>query len=405
MELLPQHRNTSVTETRVMQNLGYFALAARPGAYSLALKAGPSSDTFRLRNAYVGLASWTPKNVKHSVSLRKGKRSSDVFLKTFGKKRGISEGQTGDSDLPTVHIFSVASGHAYERLVGVMLTSVRKHTDCQVHVWMLDQFLSPSFKNVQIPALSKSLNFEYHFVSYKWPSWLMEEGGEQIGIRGDKQRLIWAYKILFLDVLFPLHVDRIIFLDSDIVVRADIRELWEMDMEGHAYGFVPFCRGTYDDPVTHRPIPRANNATIGYRFWESGFWKSHLGDTPYHISALFVVDLVEFRRQSLGDTLRSTYQGLGRGEDSLSNLDQDLPNYVQMNEPIFSLPQEWLWCESWCSDEVKPLAKAIDLCQNPQTKEPKMEMAKRVIAEWEAHDAFRESVVGAGDGVSQKQEL
>ncbi len=33
----------------------------------------------------------------------------------------------------------------------------------------------------------------------------------------DKQRIIWAYKILFLDVLFPLSVDRIIFVDSDQV--------------------------------------------------------------------------------------------------------------------------------------------------------------------------------------------
>ncbi|CAN0086816.1 unnamed protein product, partial [Ectocarpus sp. 8 AP-2014] len=34
--------------------------------------------------------------------------------------------------------------------------------------------------------------------------------------------------------------------------------------------------------------------------------------------------------------------------------------------PIFSLPQEWLWCESWCSDGSKAEAKTIDLCNNPQ---------------------------------------
>lgn len=33
----------------------------------------------------------------------------------------------------------------------------------------------------------------------------------------EKQRIIWAYKILFLDVLFPLSVERIIFVDSDQV--------------------------------------------------------------------------------------------------------------------------------------------------------------------------------------------
>lgn len=41
------------------------------------------------------------------------------------------------------------------------------------------------------------------------------------------------------------------------------------------------------------------------------------------------------------------------------------------------------WCETWCSLETKPQAKTIDLCQNPLTKEPKIVMAKRIIAEWQ----------------------
>ena len=51
---------------------------------------------------------------------------------------------------------------------------------------------------------------------------------------------------------------------------------------------------------------------------------------------------------------------------------QDLPNYAQHTVPIFSLPQEWLWCESWCGNATKSRAKTIDLCNNPMTKEPKL---------------------------------
>ena len=29
--------------------------------------------------------------------------------------------------------------------------------------------------------------------------------------------------------------------------------------------------------------------------------------------------------------------------------------------PMKSLPQEWLWCETWCDDASKPAAKTIDL--------------------------------------------
>jgi UDP-glucose:glycoprotein glucosyltransferase len=82
----------------------------------------------------------------------------------------------------------------------------------------------------------------------------------------------------------------------------------------------------------------------------------------------------------VGDHLRAVYQQLSADSSSLSNLDQDLPNYAQDMIKIHSLPQEWLWCESWCSDETKATAKTIDLCNNPEHKEPKLSMAKRIIS-------------------------
>jgi hypothetical protein len=53
---------------------------------------------------------------------------------------------------------------------------------------------------------------------------------------------------------------------------------------------------------------------------------------------------------------------------------------------IHSLPQEWLWCETWCSDESKPSAKTIDLCNNPLTKAPKLDNAVRIVDEWTDYD-------------------
>ncbi|CAM9739318.1 unnamed protein product, partial [Hapterophycus canaliculatus] len=67
-----------------------------------------------------------------------------------------------------------------------------------------------------------------------------------------------------------------------------------------------------------------------YQFWRGGFWQTHLMGRPYHISALYVVDLKTFRRMAVGDTLRSIYNSLSQDPNSLSNLDQDLPNYAQV---------------------------------------------------------------------------
>lgn len=144
------------------------------------------------------------------------------------------------------------------------------------------------------------------------------------------------YKILFLDVLFPLNVKKIIYVDADQVVRADLKELRDMDLkvplpflplhpsmvtsslQGAPYGYTPFCSG-----------PDMNPTTKGFRFWAGGYWEGHLQGRPYHISALYVVDVDRLRREGVADNIRATYDSLSRDPGSLANLDQDLPNVLQ----------------------------------------------------------------------------
>ena len=124
----------------------------------------------------------------------------------------------------------------------------------------------------------------------------------------------------------------------------------------------------------------------GFRFWKTGYWANYLKGLPYHISALYVVDLKRFREIAAGDRLRQQYHTLSADPHSLSNLDQDLPNHMQSMIPIHSLPQEWLWCETWCSDESFKEARTVDLCNNPLTKEPKLSRARRQLPEWTVYD-------------------
>ncbi|KAG6517190.1 hypothetical protein ZIOFF_020570 [Zingiber officinale] len=264
----------------------------------------------------------------------------------------------------TINIFSVASGHLYERFLKIMILSVLKNTQRPVKFWFIKNYLSPQFKDV-IPHMAQEYGFQYELITYKWPTWLHKQK--------EKQRIIWAYKILFLDVIFPLSLKKVIFVDADQVVRADMGDLYDMDLKGRPLAYTPFCDN--------------NKEMDGYRFWRQGFWRDHLRGKPYHISALYVVDLMKLRQTAAGDTLRVYYETLSKDPNSLSNLDQDLPNYAQHTVPIFSLPQEWLWCESWCGNSTKARAKTIDLCNNPMTKEPKLQGAKRIVPEWVDLDA------------------
>ena len=104
-----------------------------------------------------------------------------------------------------------------------MMLSVSKRVSMPVKFWLFENFLSPRFK-VIAAIMAEEYGFEVGYVTYKWPEWLIQQT--------QKQRIIWGYKILFLDVLFPLNVKKVIYVDADQVMRADLAELWKTDLKG-----------------------------------------------------------------------------------------------------------------------------------------------------------------------------
>lgn len=395
--LLGTDNNLHFDDTIIMANLGYFQFKAQPGFWKINLKPGRSEKIFTLDsvgglghvptpgddNCEVALLSFQGKTLFPRLSRKPGHEEDEVLdlgptprsaMDYVSKGLNFASGVlssvgVGTKGSPTtekhadINIFSVASGHLYERMLNIMMVSVMRHTNHSVKFWFIEQFLSPSFKTF-LPHLAEEYGFSYEMVTYKWPHWLR---GQR-----EKQREIWGYKILFLDVLFPLSLDKVIFVDADQIVRTDLYDLVSLDLEGAPYGFTPMCD--------------SREEMEGFRFWKQGYWKNYLKGLPYHISALYVVDLNRFRALAAGDRLRGQYHTLSADPNSLSNLDQDLPNHMQHVIPIKSLPQDWLWCETWCSDEALGTARTIDLCNNPMTKEPKLDRARRQVPEWTTYD-------------------
>lgn len=367
--------------TLVMKTVGYWQLRSGPGVWQLEISQNTRGAEIydmiegTIRDGHIishelivphkimAMKDFLSRMQVVLVQRKKGYENAELLVANDeSEKKDVDE---------KVHIFSLATGHLYERFLKIMMLSVTKRTSAKLKFWLFENFLSPSFKESAL-AMAERIGCEVEFVTYKWPEWLRAQK--------DKQRIIWGYKILFLDVLFPLDLKKIIYVDADQVVRGDLKELWDMDLDGAPYGYTPMCE--------------SREETKGYQFWREGFWPSHLRGKPYHISALYVVDLQRFRRELVGDQLRAVYQQLTVDPNNLSNLDQDLPNYTQHQIKIFSLPQDWLWCETWCSEESKQTAKTIDLCNNPQNKEAKVSMAKRIIDGELFHESWEELDAG-----------
>lgn len=69
------------------------------------------------------------------------------------------------------------------------------------------------------------------------------------------------------------------------------------------------------------------------------------------------------------------------------------------------MPQEWLWCETWCDDDSKKKAKTIDLCNNPKTKEPKLTGARRIVKEWQDYDDELKKMLDEWEILEGKQSI
>ncbi|ELU41219.1 UDP-glucose:glycoprotein glucosyltransferase, putative [Rhizoctonia solani AG-1 IA] len=311
-------------DTQVVANLGYFQFRTGPGAFRLEIRPGRGRDVYTIESAgnegwnsghvnatgtEITLTSFEGHTIYPRLNRKPGMESADVLAEPEKEESIWSRSLWGskptdvvsESKQADINIFTVASGLLYEEF---------------------------------IPHLAEKYGFQYELVTYKWPSWLRAQK--------EKQRVIWAYKILFLDVLFPMDLKKVIFVDADQIVRTDLKELVDLDLQGAPYGYTPMG----DD----------NEAMEGFRFWKQGYWKDALRGKPYHIR------------------LRGQYQALSADPNSLANLDQ--------------------------GDSARfDRAKTIDLCQNPLTKEPKLARARQ-IPEWTSYDneiaEFARSLVDSG---------
>lgn len=74
-------------------------------------------------------------------------KSSNIWNKVYNWAVGGDQNtnQTAKTNAE-INIFSVASGHLYERFLRIMILSVMKQTKSTVKFWFIENFLSPLFK-------------------------------------------------------------------------------------------------------------------------------------------------------------------------------------------------------------------------------------------------------------------
>lgn len=129
---------------------------------------------------------------------------------------------------------------------------------------------------------------------------------------------------IYLEKLLPQDVDKVIYLDADTLILSDLKELYNIDLEGYVYGMV-------------QDISCLADVVTIYNY-ENG----------YYNSGVILMDLKMSRKKKISENLEKFYlENLDKFDFSKSERrkaflypDQDLINVV-MDNKIKELPPKW----------------------------------------------------------------
>lgn len=108
----------------------------------------------------------------------------------------------------------------------------------EIHVYIFENPLSDENKK-KILDLADSYNRNVYFIP-------MPDVNKEQNLGLKDVRAGWffnSYMKLYLDELLPTDVERVLYLDSDILITDDLTELWTVDMQGYCAAGVIDCLG------------------------------------------------------------------------------------------------------------------------------------------------------------------
>lgn len=155
LELSHHGNDTVISDTVVMNNRGYFQLRGKMGLFDISVS--EDSEGYQLLNKKEPIESkqvylWN--NFDETVRLKMGKQEKKpqkepgMFEKIgsafFGKRKTTLNSLAEEEE--EINVFSLASGHLYERFIKIMMRSVSMSASKKVHFWLIENFLSPQFK-------------------------------------------------------------------------------------------------------------------------------------------------------------------------------------------------------------------------------------------------------------------
>lgn len=166
--------------------------------------------------------------------------------------------------------FILSSDNNYAQHLGVALYSILDHNrdEEEVNIFVVDNDIKDENRQKLLQLEQQFHNAHLHFIAFgKWRDSLQLNMAWNISIS--------SYARLFVASMLPESVERVIYMDCDMVVTSSLRELWHTDMQGLVIAAVQ------DD------MPTRYKSAVGLNPTE-----------PYFNAGLLLIDLKKWREQN-----------------------------------------------------------------------------------------------------------
>lgn len=211
-------------------------------------------------------------------------KKTDVMKEHLASKKSLNVLNTKDD----VYV-CFSSDYNYSVYLSVAIKSLLENSDfaTKYHILILDDGISAEDKKILSNMVSKYANSEIIFVEVS--QYVTDKIKEQFYVRPNSYFTIATYYRMLLPEIFP-NLNRVIYLDCDIVVLSDISELYKTELDGHYLG------ATLDPEMNRLMFEQRNGQEL---------WKSYLVEVlglenPYEYfqAGVLVMDLEKMRREN-----------------------------------------------------------------------------------------------------------
>lgn len=165
-----------------------------------------------------------------------------------------------------------SSDENYARHMGVAMVSIMQHNDDveKIRFFVINNRILPSTIEKLESLVQSYKNAEIIFIPF-------ESYEKRLHLNLEWPISLSSYARLFVGEVLPDKVEKVLYLDCDIVTCGSIGALWDTNLNGK-------CLGAIQDMV-----PSRTKASVGL-----------LPEDPYFNAGVLLIDLIQWRQQGIG---------------------------------------------------------------------------------------------------------